>query len=94
MLQALDEHFPEEVQWTKPDGGLFLMVQLPEGIDATKLLEKAIAQKVAYVPGSDFHTDGSGTNSFRLNYSTANETRIAEGIKRLGAVLKSELVPA
>ena len=94
MLQALDEHFPEEVQWTKPDGGLFLMVQLPDGMDATALLEKAIEQKVAYVPGSDFYTDGTGANSLRLNYSTANEARIAEGIKRLGTVLKSELLPA
>jgi 2-aminoadipate transaminase len=91
MLAAMAEHFPEGVTWQKPIGGLFLMVYMPPQIDAVKLLEKAVAQKVAFVPGGDFHIDGTGQNTFRLNYSNAKPDAIREGIKRLGTLIKAEL---
>ena len=88
MLAAMEEHFPEEAQWAKPEGGLFLMVYLPDHIDATELLKEAIGHKVAFVPGGDFHVDGSGHNSLRLNFSNAQPEQIREGISRLGGLLK------
>ena len=91
MLNAMAEHFPEGITWSKPDGGLFLMVTLPEGMDATDLLQEAIEHKVAFVPGADFHIDGSGQNTFRLNYSNAKPERIVEGIRRLGALLQARI---
>jgi 2-aminoadipate transaminase len=91
MLAALDEHFPKEATWAKPEGGLFLMVYLPEGIDATELLKKAIEYKVAYVPGGDFHLGGGGKNSMRLNFSNAQPDMIREGIKRLGKLIKEAM---
>lgn len=91
MLAMIEQHFPEGVTWTRPDGGLFLMVTLPEGIDATELLKQATARDVAFVPGDGFYTDGTGQNTFRLNYSNAREAMIEEGIKRLGLVIKEAM---
>jgi 2-aminoadipate transaminase len=91
MLQALDEHFPEEALWTRPEGGLFIWVTLPGYLDTTKMLPLAILQKVAYVPGTAFFSDGSGAKHMRLNFSYAPEDQIAEGIKRLGKVIKKEM---
>lgn len=88
MLAALEQHFPEEAHWSKPDGGLFLMVSLPEYLDATELLKEAINHKVAYVPGTDFYVEG-GSNTFRLNFSNAQPVMIEEGIRRLGVLLKA-----
>jgi 2-aminoadipate transaminase len=88
MLAAMDEHFPEEARWAKPEGGLFLMVYLPDHIDATELLKEAIGYKVAFVPGDDFHLGGTGRNSLRLNFSNAQPEQIREGIRRLGGLLK------
>jgi 2-aminoadipate transaminase len=85
----MDEHFPAEVTWTRPEGGLFLMVTLPPHLDATDVLREAIQHDVAFVPGEGFYIgDGMGRNTFRLNFSNAREERIAEGIRRLGGVLK------
>jgi 2-aminoadipate transaminase len=91
MLAAMEEHFPDEAQWAKPEGGLFLMVYLPDHIDATELLKQAIAYKVAFVPGGDFHLGGSGHNSLRLNFSNAQPEQIQEGIRRLGGLLKEAM---
>ncbi len=91
MLAALEREFPEEARWSKPDGGLFLMVHVPQHINATELLKEAIERKVAYVPGDDFHVEG-GQNTFRLNYSNASPEMIEEGIRRLGALLKEVIV--
>lgn len=88
MLAAMDEHFPREARWSRPDGGMFLMVYLPEYIDAGELLVEAIEHKVAFVPGVDFHLGGVGRNSFRLNFSNAQPDQIQEGIKRLGVLLQ------
>ncbi len=91
MLAALEEHFPDEATWTKPEGGLFIWVTLPEYLDTSKMLPLAILQKVAYVPGRSFFADDSGSNHMRLNFSYADEEQIDEGIKRLGRVIKREI---
>ncbi len=86
MLSAMKEFFPESVKWTKPEGGLFLWVMLPEGVNSADLFKPAIEEKVAFVPGKPFHPDGSGANTMRLNFSNASPENIREGIKRLGRV--------
>ncbi len=83
MLNALATHMPGEVEWSKPEGGLFLWIRLPEKTDAGKLFSKAIENKVAYVVGSAFHCNGKGQNTMRLNFSYSSESQINEGIKRL-----------
>jgi 2-aminoadipate transaminase len=91
MLASMQEHFPDEVRWTRPHGGLFLWVTLPIYMDAAELLKEALARKVAFVPGTPFFPSGGGHNTFRLNFSNANPEAIREGIGRLGEVLKSVL---
>jgi len=91
MLNALEHFFPHDARWTHPKGGLFLWATLPEEIDTMKLMPKAIENKVVYVPGSVFFPDGSGHNTFRLNFSNAPPEDIELGIRRLGEVLKAEL---
>lgn len=88
MLQALQEHFPAGVRWTRPQGGMFLWATLPEGISAADLLRAAVEQKVAFVPGAAFFPGGQPANTMRLNFSNAAPERIREGIKRLGALLR------
>jgi len=90
MLEAMEEHFPPDVKWTRPRGGLFLWVRMPEHVDAAELLKKAVEEKVAFVPGFAFYPDGDGHNTMRLNFSNAKPERIREGIKRLGRVLMQE----
>ncbi|KPJ49715.1 MAG: hypothetical protein AMJ41_02465 [candidate division Zixibacteria bacterium DG_27] len=91
MLDAMQEHFPEEVKWTKPEGGLFLWVELPRGMNSAQLLDKAVEKKVAYVPGSPFYAQTIGENTMRLNFSNASPEKIVEGIRRLGQVFKENL---
>ena len=91
MLSALEKNFPEGSRWTRPEGGLFIWVTLPEFLDTEKMLPLAINQKVAYVPGTAFYADGTGANQMRLNFSYADEELIAEGIKRLGKVIRKEI---
>jgi 2-aminoadipate transaminase len=88
MLRALDRHAPPGVRWTRPGGGLFLWVTLPEGFDTLKLLDDAIAEKVAFVPGSSFYPCGGGERTMRLNFSYAAPDVIEEGIKRLCRVIE------
>ena len=96
MITALEEHFPEEVRFTRPAGGLFLWVELPRQLDARNLLELALEEKVAFVPGESFFPNGGHDNTLRLNFSNMPEDRIADGIARLGrvvaAAMESELV--
>jgi len=87
MLDAMMEHFPESVRWTRPDGGMFLWVTLPETVDAADILAKAVEKKVAFVPGGPFHANGGGQNTMRLNFSNSTPEMIQEGISRLGQVL-------
>ncbi len=93
MLQALDKYMPKDsgIDWTHPEGGLFLWMCLPEHMDADTLFPKAVEKKVAYVMGSAFHFDRSGKNSLRLNFSYPSEEEIDEGIKRLADLFKNEL---
>lgn len=95
MLGALERHFPEGVRWTKPQGGLFLWITLPEGFDSTRLLKEALErEKVAFVPGASFFPRGGGERTCRLNFSYAGPDRIDEGIRRLGSVIKRQLSPS
>ncbi|MDR7486630.1 MAG: PLP-dependent aminotransferase family protein [Armatimonadota bacterium] len=88
MLDALGREMPPGVTWTRPQGGLFLWVRLPEAIDAGALLQHAIEEEgVAYVPGQQFHCDGSGRNTMRLNFSYPSEDEIRDGIARLARVV-------
>ena len=87
MLECLDKYMPERVKWTRPDGGLFLFVTLPEGYDTTELFKMAIDQNVAFVIGEAFHCDNSGKNTMRLNFSFMDDANIEEGIKRLAAAI-------
>jgi 2-aminoadipate transaminase len=91
MLGALDSYFPPGVEWTHPDGGLFLWVTLPEGMDTTELLKTAIEEKVAYVPGAPFHPCGGGETTMRLNFSYSRPETIMEGISRLGKVIQQHI---
>ncbi len=94
MLMAVKKYFPPEIEWTKPEGGLFLWVTLPEGISSSKLLKESIKRGVAFVPGSAFFTDGSGENTLRLSFSNASPEELELGIKRLAEVFKYQLVAA
>lgn len=92
MISAMERHFPDGVSWLTPSGGMFVWVTLPESVDATELLPKAIEQaKVSYVPGPPFFADESGSNTFRLNFSNSTPDLINVGIERLGKLLKNEI---
>ncbi|MFN2165876.1 MAG: PLP-dependent aminotransferase family protein [Anaerolineae bacterium] len=92
MLDSMARYFPDEVTWTRPEGGLFLWAWLPEAIDTVALLPEAVeSQRVAFVPGNAFYPDGTGRNTMRLNFSNAKPEMIEEGIRRLGLVLKRKL---
>ncbi len=87
MVRLAESLFPPGVGFTRPEGGMFLWVTLPEGLSSTDLFERAIREKVAFVPGQAFFTDGCGANTLRLNFSNADEPMIEEGMKRLARVL-------
>ncbi len=91
MLDALDKFMPDldGLSWTRPEGGMFLWIKLPEYMDSFELLKDAVAQKVAYVHGSSFYYDGSGRNELRLNYSYPTESQIEQGIERLSRVIRA-----
>ena len=94
MVACLERAFPDPargVRWTRPQGGLFLWVELPHEIDTAALLERAVEQKVAFVPGEAFHPLGGGGHTMRLNFSNASEAMIEEGIARLGRVIAERL---
>ncbi len=91
MVAAVEENFSAEVRFTRPEGGMFLWVTLPERLSALELFDHAVMEKVAFVPGTPFFVDGGGANSMRLNFSNADEDRIEEGIRRLGRIMKNLL---
>lgn len=89
LLQALQRHMPEGTAWTKPEGGMFIWVTLPEGMDGAALLARSIeTEHVAFVPGQAFHADRSGANTIRLSFSLADETTAEEGMARLGRLIR------
>ena len=91
MLRALDEHFSGVARWSKPDGGVFVWVSLPEQLDTTEMFQQAIEKKVAYIPGGVFSVDGSTRNAFRLNFSNVKPEAIQEGVRRLADVVRGAL---
>jgi 2-aminoadipate transaminase len=88
MVSMIEEHFPREIKCTKPDGGMFLWVTLPENLSSLHLFKLATQENVAFVPGRAFYVDGGGDNTLRLNFSNSDEEKIEEGIKRLAKVIK------
>jgi len=92
MLESLEENMPDGVTWTRPQGGLFLWVKLPQNLNSTELLPEALKQKVAFVPGTSFYSTGEGQNTMRLNFSCCKPEVINEGIARLGKLFKNKLV--
>ena len=93
MLEALQRHMPEGVDWTRPEGGMFVWVTLPRGMDGAALLAHALeAEKLAFVPGRAFFADGSGGNTLRLSFSCANEAEIEDGMQRLGRAIRAQAV--
>ena len=91
MFSAIQQYFPAKLTCTKPEGGMFLWVTLPEGVSSMELFEKAIAENVAFVPGGAFYVNGGGDRSFRLNFSNSTEEKIETGIKKLAGVIKRML---
>lgn len=91
MFEALEKFLPPTAIWTRPDGGLFVWVTLPEGLDTTDLLAKALSHNVAFVPGRAAYLDGRGGNAMRLNFSGVDEDAIREGVRRIGAVVGEQL---
>jgi 2-aminoadipate transaminase len=91
MIKMIKKHFPTDVSITQPEGGMFLWTTIPKGFSSMDLFDIAIQNKVAFVPGRPFYVDDSGENTLRLNFSNADEKKIEEGIKRLGASLNSFL---
>lgn len=90
LLRGLDEHMPAGAYWTRPKGGFFVWVTLPEGLDSQAMLPRAITERVAYVPGTGFYADGLGSRNMRLSFCFPTPERLLEGTRRLGAVIKQE----
>nr|MBC8525775.1 PLP-dependent aminotransferase family protein [Candidatus Cloacimonadota bacterium] len=88
IIDAFEKYMPEGVSWTTPQGGLFLLVTVPEYIDTDKLFDIALKYNVAYVIGSAFHCDGSGHNTIRINFSYPSEEQIKIGVPRLAKAIK------
>jgi 2-aminoadipate transaminase len=91
MLDALADHFPPQAEWTRPSGGLFIWATLPDFIDTTDLLARALRDNVAFVPGEAAYLDGRGRSSMRLNFSGSDEEAIREGIRRIGEVVTEQV---
>lgn len=92
MISSIEKHFPQEVEFTRPEGGMFIWVTLPEGVSALRLFDLAGGENVAFVPGNAFYVDDGGKNTLRLNFSNSNADEIEEGIERLAKVIKKLLV--
>jgi 2-aminoadipate transaminase len=91
MLEALAEHFPPESTWTRPAGGLFCWATLPDYIDTSDLLARALQENVAFVPGRAAFLDGRGASSMRLNFSGVGDDDIREGVRRIGEVVREQV---
>jgi 2-aminoadipate transaminase len=91
MLAALERHMPSSVKWTRPTGGMFVWVTLPEQCDASMLLQASLEHKVAFVPGSAFFANGGGSNTLRLNFSHSGHERIEEGVARLAQTIREQI---
>ncbi|MFD5634304.1 PLP-dependent aminotransferase family protein [Streptomyces sp. NPDC127077] len=94
VLSALERYLPPGCTWTKPDGGFYVWVTVPEGVDTKVMLARAVSAGVAYASGTGFRTDGSGGRQMRLSYCYPTPERIREGVRRLAMVLEGEMDPA
>ncbi|HEY8606214.1 MAG TPA: PLP-dependent aminotransferase family protein [Noviherbaspirillum sp.] len=91
MLAALQEYFPSSASWTRPEGGMFIWITLPRHIDSMQLLDEAIAQNVAFVPGAPFYANEIEKNTLRLSFVTVPPEKIREGVQKLGALIAKKL---
>jgi 2-aminoadipate transaminase len=91
LLEALRDLMPTGTSWTHPAGGLFVWATLPDGLDSKAMMPRAIAARVAYVPGTGFYADGTGAANMRLNFSYSEPARLREGVRRLAGVMEQEL---
>jgi DNA-binding transcriptional MocR family regulator len=91
MLGALDGLFTPATHWTRPTGGFYVWLTLPEGLDTKAMLPRAVTNRVAYVPGTAFYADGFGSRSMRLSYCYPTPERIREGVRRLAQVVEQEM---
>lgn len=91
MLDALQEFFPSSVTWTRPEGGMFIWATLPKHIDSMQLLEEAVAQNVAFVPGAPFYANEAECNTLRLSFVTVPPEKIREGVAKLGRLIAAKL---
>lgn len=92
MLDSLGEYFPEAVSYTRPEGGLFVWAQLPEGLEAEPLFRRSVQEcKVAFIPGEHFFVDGTGKNTMRLNFSSEPVEKIRQGMQKLGTLISQSL---
>jgi len=93
MLSAMDEFMPKGLRWNKPEGGMFVWVTLPEGMESPELLKQALKKKVAFVSGKAFFADPKeGMSTLRLNFTFNSDENTVEGLRRLGAVINQEMV--
>ena len=88
MLSSMETYFPEEMKFTRPEGGMFIWATLPENMHAIELFEKAKEKNVVFVPGNPFYIDARNANTMRLNFTNSDDEIIVEGIKRLGELIK------
>ena len=91
MLTSMNEHMPKGVEWNTPAGGMFIWVNLPEGMNAIDLLPKAVEKNVAFVPGAAFYAEGASPRTLRLSFVTASVTQIRQGIAALGSAIREQL---
>ena len=91
LLRAIEEHFPQEVRWNRPDGGFFVLVHLPAGQDGEELLREAVSRNVAFVAGAPFFADGGGRNTFRLSFAQSEPGVMEEAVGVLGELLKERV---
>lgn len=89
MQDLIQERFPLSVKFTRPQGGMFIWLTLPDGISSMEVFNAAIREEVAVLPGTPFYIDGGGDNTLRLNFSNATDERIREGIERLAKVIRT-----
>jgi len=91
MLTALEQHMPAGCSWTRPEGGFFVWLTVPDGVDTKAMQPRAVTERVAYVPGTGFYADGFGSQQMRLSFCYPTPERITEGVRRLAGVLAQEL---
>ncbi|RVC58985.1 PLP-dependent aminotransferase family protein, partial [Mesorhizobium sp. M2A.F.Ca.ET.046.02.1.1] len=89
LLGALQANMPDGISWSRPEGGMFVWLTLPEGVDATELLARSVKEaRVAFVPGNAFYADGTGRNTLRMSFTLADDRAVNEGVPRLAKLLR------